>query len=240
MKVRYLKTFVAGLPNTDLLKEFSKDPKSIEFIHDPALSCNECYENAEGYDSPAMFLLKHVAELLEHPINFNKAISGIYLPEGENYSYSDKGESIGDYKFFETLKVNHYEFKTSEKSNIDELVELINSTGCYVGVGKFKALELIKLVMSESTKEWQSLFSDEKRKHWKPKMIEFVEKCEKIEPLREEFCKAIGIDKINLKNLKDAIAKKPKVTPGIISQYRKKNIFNKMEEKEFFDDEKIL
>ena len=40
--------------------------------------------------------------------------------------------------------------------------------------------------------------------------------------------------------LKEAILKKPKITPGIISQYRKKNIFNKMEEKEFFVDEKIL
>ncbi len=240
MKIRYLKKFVAGLPHTNLLKEFSEDPKSIEFIHDPTLSCNECYEDAEGYDSPALFLLKHVTELLEHPVNFNKAISGIQLPEGEDYSYSEKGESVGLYRFFESLKKNHYDFKTTEKSKIDDLVELINNDGCYIGVGKFKVLKLIKLILSESTEEWESLFSDEKRKGWKPKMIEFVERCEKVEPLRLEFCKKIDIDKINLKNLKEAILKKPKVTPGIISQYKNKNIFNKMEEKEFFMDEQIL
>jgi len=78
-----------------LLKELSKDSKSIDFIHDPILSCNECYEDADEYDSPALFLLKHVTESLEHPISFNKAIAGIKLPEGEEYFYSKKGDSVG-------------------------------------------------------------------------------------------------------------------------------------------------
>ena len=181
------------------LTEFSKD--LVEFIPDLTLSCNECTteENDQTVsDSSISFLVKFKADKLKDPRKIkNEGISGMFLPELEEYKYE---KEAGEDSCFRTIKENHYNLILSEKQLNELARDIFADTSKQV---THFSREVSSYIVSVHEKaEWVRLFNDAQKKNWKKYLKECLKaqfKSTYCDFKKDELKQMLGVDPDNLK-----------------------------------------